>query len=272
MDRREFLAKASAIAVGGMAMAQALFPRYASAQTISFTDPRIKASYVKYASPGGSSGEMRGYLVQPTSPTATQFPVVLVIHENRGLNPYIEDVARRLAAAGFLALAPDGLYPMGGYPGNDEEGKLLQDKLNPSQLQTDMLNSAIFLKNHALSNGKLGVTGFCWGGGMTSEIAAALGDGVKAGAPYYGIAPSADKVSKIKAEMVLHFAENDPRINVSWPAFEAGLKAQGTAYAAHLYAGTQHGFHNNSTPRYQQAAADLSWSRTLALFQKTLKA
>lgn len=272
MDRREFLAKASAIAVGGMAMAQALFPRYASAQTISFTDPRIKASYVKYASPGGSSGEMRGYLVQPTSPTATQFPAVLVIHENRGLNPYIEDVARRLAAAGFLALAPDGLYPVGGYPGNDEEGKLLQDKLNPSQLQTDMLNSAIFLKNHALSNAKLGVTGFCWGGGMTSEIAAALGDGVKAGAPYYGIAPSADKVSKIKAEMVLHFAENDPRINVSWPAFEAGLKAQGTAYAAHSYAGTQHGFHNNSTPRYQQAAADLSWSRTLALFQKTLKA
>ncbi|ALK92558.1 dienelactone hydrolase family protein [Limnohabitans sp. 103DPR2] len=272
MDRREFLAKASAIAVGGMAMAQALFPRYANAQTISFTDPRIKASYVKYASPGGSSGEMRGYLVQPTSPTATQFPAVLVIHENRGLNPYIEDVARRLAAAGFLALAPDGLYPVGGYPGNDEEGKLLQDKLNPSKLQTDMLNSAIFLKNHALSNGKLGVTGFCWGGGMTNEIAAALGDGVKAGAPYYGIAPSADKVSKIKAEMVLHFAENDPRINVSWPAFEAGLKAQGTAYAAHLYAGTQHGFHNNSTPRHQQAAADLSWSRTLALFQKTLKA
>ncbi len=272
MDRREFLAKASAIAVGGMAMAQALFPRYANAQTISFTDPRIKASYVKYASPGGSSGEMRGYLVQPISPTATQFPAVLVIHENRGLNPYIEDVARRLAAAGFLALAPDGLYPVGGYPGNDEEGKLLQDKLNPSQLQTDMLNSAIFLKNHALSNAKLGVTGFCRGGGMTSEIAAALGDGVKAGAPYYGIAPSADKVSKIKAEMVLHFAENDPRINVSWPAFEAGLKAQGTAYAAHLYAGTQHGFHNNSTPRYQQAAADLSWSRTLALFQKTLKA
>lgn len=271
MDRREFLAKASAISVGGMAMAQALFPRYANAQTISFTDSRIKATYVRYASPGGNSGEMRGYLVQPTLPPATQFPCVLVIHENRGLNPYIEDVARRLAVAGYLALAPDGLYPAGGYPGNDEEGKMLQDKLNPSQLRTDMLNSASFLKNHALSNGKLGVTGFCWGGTMTNEIAAALGEGVKAAAPYYGVAPSAGKFAKIKAEMVLHFAENDPRVNGGWPEFEAGLKAQGVNFAAHQYAGTQHGFHNNSTPRYQQAAADLSWARTLALFQKTLK-
>ncbi len=271
MERREFLAKASALAVGGMAMAQALFPRYANAQTISFTDSRIKANYVKYASPGGTSGEMRGYLVQPTSPTPVKFPAVLVIHENRGLNPYIEDVARRLAAAGFLALAPDGLYPVGGYPGNDEEGKLLQDKLNPAQLQTDMLNSAVFLQNHGLSNGKLGVTGFCWGGGMTSEIAAALGDGVQAGAPYYGIAPSAEKVRKIKAELVLHFADKDPRINASWPAYEASLKAQTAVFQAYQYEGTQHGFHNNSTPRFQQAAADLSWRRTLALFQRTLK-
>jgi carboxymethylenebutenolidase len=271
MDRREFLAKASAMAVGGLAMAQALFPRYVNAQTISFTDARIKATYVKYPSPGGSSGEMRGYLVQPASPSPTQFPAVLVIHENRGLNPYIEDVARRLAAAGFLALAPDGLYPVGGYPGNDEEGKLLQDKLNPAQLQTDMLNSAVFLKNHALSNGKLGVTGFCWGGGMTSDIAAALGDAVKAGAPYYGIAPAAEKVRNIKAELVLHFADNDPRVNATWPAYEASLKAQGTSFQAFQYASTQHGFHNNSTPRFQQVAADLSWSRTLALFQRTLK-
>jgi carboxymethylenebutenolidase len=271
MDRREFLAKASALAVGGMAMAQALFPRYANAQTISFTDSRIKANYVKYASPGGTSGEMRGYLVQPTSPTPVKFPAVLVIHENRGLNPYIEDVARRLAAAGFLALAPDGLYPVGGYPGNDEEGKLLQDKLNPAQLQTDMLNSAVFLQNHGLSNGKLGVTGFCWGGGMTSEIAAALGDGVQAGAPYYGIAPSAEKVRKIKAELVLHFADKDPRINASWPAYEASLKTQTAVFQAYQYEGTQHGFHDNSTPRFQQAAADLSWRRTLALFQRTLK-
>jgi carboxymethylenebutenolidase len=271
MDRREFLAKASALAVGGVAMAQALFPRYANAQTISFTDARIKGRYVKYASPGGSSGEMRAYLVQPQSTTVTQFPAVLVIHENRGLNPYVEDVARRLAAAGFLALAPDALYPVGGYPGNDEEGKLLQDQLNPAQLRTDMLNSAMFLKNHALSNGKLGVTGFCWGGGMTNDIAATLGEDVKAGAPYYGASPTAEKVGGIKAELVLHFAENDPRINGAWPAFESNLKAQGRIFQAFTYPSTQHGFHNNSTPRFQQAAADLSWSRTVSLFERTLK-
>lgn len=271
MDRREFLAKAAATVVGGMAMAQALFPRYANAQTISFTDARIKASYVKYASPGGSSGEMRGYLVQPVSTTVTKFPAVLVIHENRGLNPYIEDVARRLAAAGFLALAPDGLYPLGGYPGNDEDGKRLQDSLVPAKLQTDMLNGAVFLKNHALSSGKLGVTGFCWGGGMTNALAAELGDGVQAGAPYYGVSAPADQVSKIKAELVLHFAETDPRINVTWPPFEGALKTQGVKAQAHFYAGTQHGFHNNSTPRFNQTAADLSWTRTLELFNRTLK-
>ncbi len=271
MDRREFLAKAAATVVGGMAMAQALFPRYANAQTISFTDARIKASYVKYASPGGSSGEMRGYLVQPVSATATKFPAVLVIHENRGLNPYIEDVARRLAAAGFLALAPDGLYPLGGYPGNDEDGKRLQDSLNPAKLQTDMLNGAVFLKNHALSSGKLGVTGFCWGGGMTNALAADLGDAMQSGAPYYGVSAPADKVSKIKAELVLHFAETDPRINVTWDAYEGALKTQGVKAQAHFYAGTQHGFHNNSTPRFNQTAADLSWARTLELFNRTLK-
>jgi carboxymethylenebutenolidase len=271
MDRREFLAKASALLVGGMAMAQALFPRYAEAQTISFTDARMKANYVKYASPGGSSGEMRGYFAQPVSATQTKFPAVLVIHENRGLNPYIEDVARRLATAGFLALAPDGLYPVGGYPGNDDDGKKLQDGLNPAKLQTDMLNSAMFVKNHALSSGKLGLTGFCWGGGITNELAAELGDAVQAGAPYYGLATAPDKVSKIKAELVLHFAETDPRINATWPAYETALKAQGVKLQGHFYAGTQHGFHNNSTPRFNQAAADLSWSRTLELFNRTLK-
>ena len=271
MDRREFLAKASALLVGGMAMAQALFPRYAEAQTISFTDPRMKANYVKYASPGGSSGEMRGYLAQPVSATQTKFPAVLVIHENRGLNPYIEDVARRLATAGFLALAPDGLYPVGGYPGNDDDGKKLQDGLNPAKLQTDMLNSALFVKNHALSTGKLGLTGFCWGGGVTNELAAELGDAVQAGAPYYGLATAPDKVSKIKAELVLHFAETDPRINATWANYEGALKAHGVKSQGHFYAGTQHGFHNNSTPRFNQVAADLSWSRTLELFNRTLK-
>ena len=271
MDRREFLAKAGALLVGGMAMAQALFPRYANAQTISFTDPRIKANYVKYASPGGSSGEMRAYLAQPVVTTPSKFPAVLVIHENRGLNPYIEDVARRLATAGFLALAPDGLSPVGGYPGNDDDGKKLQDGLDQSKLKTDMLNGALFLKNHALSSGKLGVTGFCWGGGITNELAAEMGNAVQAGAPYYGLSVTADKASKIKAELVLHFAENDPRINNTWPSYDASLKSSGIKAQGHFYAGTQHGFHNNSTPRFNQTAADLSWSRTLELFNRTLK-
>jgi len=271
MDRREFLAKAGALLIGGMAMAQALFPRYANAQTISFTDPRIKANYVKYASPGGSSGEMRAYLAQPVVTTPSKFPAVLVIHENRGLNPYIEDVARRLATAGFLALAPDGLSPVGGYPGNDDDGKKLQDGLDQGKLKTDMLNSALFLKNHALSSGKLGVTGFCWGGGITNELAAEMGNAVQAGAPYYGLSVTADKASKIKAELVLHFAENDPRINNTWPSYDASLKSSGIKAQGHFYAGTQHGFHNNSTPRFNQTAADLSWSRTLELFNRTLK-
>jgi carboxymethylenebutenolidase len=271
MDRREFLAKAGALLVGGMAMAQALFPRYANAQTISFTDPRIKANYVKYASPGGTSGEMRGYLAQPVGLSSNKFPCVLVIHENRGLNPYIEDVARRLATAGFLALAPDGLSPVGGYPGNDDDGKRLQDGLDQVKLKTDMLNSALFLKNHALSSGKLGVTGFCWGGGITNELAAEMGDAVQAGAPYYGLSVTAEKASKIKAELVLHFAETDPRINNTWPAYESSLKAAGVKAQGHFYGGTQHGFHNNSTPRFNQVAADLSWSRTLELFNRTLK-
>lgn len=271
MDRREFLAKAAALLVGGMAMAQALFPRYANAQTISFTDPRIRANYVKYASPGGTSGEMRGYLAQPVGTSTTKFPVVLVIHENRGLNPYIEDVARRLATSGFLALAPDGLSPVGGYPGNDDDGKKLQDSLDQAKLKTDMLNSALFLKNHALSSGKLGVTGFCWGGGITNELAAEMGNAVQAGAPYYGLSVTAEKASKIKAELVLHFAENDTRINNTWPTYEASLKAAGIKAQGHFYAGTQHGFHNNSTPRFNQTAADLSWSRTLELFNRTLK-
>ena len=271
MDRREFLAKAGALLVGGMAMAQALFPRYANAQTISFTDPRIKANYVKYASPGGSSGEMRAYLAQPVVTTPSKFPAVLVIHENRGLNPYIEDVARRLATAGFLALAPDGLSPVGGYPGNDDDGKKLQDGLDQSKLKTDMLNSALFLKNHALSSGKLGLTGFCWGGGITNELAAEMGNAVQAGAPYYGLSVTADKASKIKAELVLHFAENDPRINNTWPSYDASLKFSGIKAQGHFYAGTQHGFHNNSTHRFNQTAADLSWSRTLELFNRTLK-
>lgn len=267
IDRRAFL-QAAALIAGGLAMAQALMPRYALAQTISFTDERIKARYVTYPSPGGNSGTMKGYLVQPAG--SGPFPTVLVIHENRGLNPYIEDVARRAATEGFLALAPDGLSPVGGYPGNDDDGRALQSGLDQAKLRTDMLNSARFLKTHAASNGKLGVTGFCWGGSTTNWLATVLGAELKAGAPYYGAAAATEAVPNIKAALLLHFAENDAGINGMFPAYDVALKANSIAHEAFTYPGTQHGFHNNSTPRYQDAAAKLSWDRTIAHFKKHL--
>jgi carboxymethylenebutenolidase len=267
MDRRSFLQAAAAI-TGGLAMAQALLPRYAQAQTISFTDDRMKARYVTYPSPGGNSGTMRGYLAQPAG--TGPFPSVLVIHENRGLNPYIEDVARRFAVLGFLTLAPDGLAPVGGYPGNDDDGRALQSGLDQAKLRTDMLNSARYVKAHALSTGKLGVTGFCWGGSTTNFLAATLGAEMQAGAPFYGAAAETAAVQSIKAPLLIHYAENDERINAMWPGFEAALKSNGVPYEMHIYPGTQHGFHNNSTPRYQEAAAKLAWDRTVALFRQQL--
>lgn len=267
IDRRAFLEAAGAIA-GGLAMAQALLPHYARAQTISFTDERIAARYVTYDSPGGSSGMMRGYLVRPAG--AGPFPAVLVIHENRGLNPYIEDVARRVAVAGFLALAPDGLFPLGGYPGNDDDGRALQAKLDQGKLRTDMLNSARFLKAHAHSTGRLGVTGFCWGGGTTNFLAAAMGEDLRAGVPFYGAAAETAAVPRIRAALLVHYAEQDPRINAMWPEYEAALQAAGVAHDMHSYPGTQHGFHNNSTPRYDAAAAQLAWDRTIAFFRQRL--
>jgi carboxymethylenebutenolidase len=272
MDRRTFLARAAAVTVGGLAMAQALMPRYANAQTISFTDPRIKAKYVTWPSPGGTSGTMRGYLVQPAGAKEGNgpFPAVLVIHENRGLNPYVEDVARRAAAEGFLALAPDGLFPVGGYPGNDDDGRTLQAGLDPAKLRTDMLNGARFLKAHALSNGKLGATGFCWGGGTTNWLATVMGADLQAGVPFYGAAPATDTVAAIKAAMLIQYAENDPRIDAMWPAYEAALKAAGVSWEMFVYPGTQHGFHNNSTPRYDAAQAKIAWDRTIAFFRKHL--
>ncbi|MGH8636521.1 MAG: dienelactone hydrolase family protein [Burkholderiales bacterium] len=268
IDRREFLLRAAAITVGGLAMAQALLPRYAAAQTISFTDKRIKAQYVNYPSPGGSSGQMRGYLVQPAG--QGPFPAVLVIHENRGLNPYIEDVARRAAVEGFLALAPDGLFPVGGYPGNDDDGRKLQAGLDQAKLRTDMLNSARFVKAHALSSGKLGVTGFCWGGSTTNYLATALGADMHAGVPFYGAAADTASVPKIKAALLIQYAENDERINTMWPAYENALKAADVSYEMHMYPGTHHGFHNNSTPRYHEPSAKLAWERTVAFFKKHL--
>jgi carboxymethylenebutenolidase len=268
IDRRTFLQSAALVTAGGAAMAQALLPRYAQAQTISFTDPRITARYVSYPSPGGTSGTMRGYLVQPAG--TDRFPAVLVIHENRGLNPYIEDVARRAATEGFLALAPDGLAPVGGYPGNDDDGRTLQAGLDQAKLRTDMLNSARHLKAHARSSGRLGVTGFCWGGSTTNFLAATLGADMQAGVPFYGAAAETALVPAIKAALLVHHAEHDERINAMWPAYERALKAAGVPHAMHIYPGTQHGFHNNSTPRYDAAAAKLAWDRTVAHFRQHL--
>jgi carboxymethylenebutenolidase len=271
IDRREFMRRAAAITVGGMsalAMAQSLLPRYAKAQTISFTDERIVPRYVEYASPGGSSGEMRGYLVQPQG--EGPFPAVLVVHENRGLNPYIEDVARRAAVAGFLALAPDGLSPVGGYPGNDDEGRTLQRNLDPDELGQDMINSARYLQRHALSNGKLGATGFCWGGGMVNRLAVVLGDDLEAGVPFYGAAPASEDVASIRASMLIQYAGMDERINSMWPDYEAALQDAGVDYTMYRYDGTNHGFHNNSTPRYDEEAAKLAWDRTIAFFREHL--
>lgn len=268
IDRRTFLARAAVVTAGGLAMAHALLPQYAKAQTISFTDPRIKARYVTYDSPGGNSGKMRGYLVQPSG--AGPFPSVLVIHENRGLNPYIEDVARRAATAGFLALAPDGLAPLGGYPGNDDDGRAMQAKLDQAKLRADMLNSARWLRANELSSRKLGATGFCWGGGTTNFLATELGADLQAAVPFYGAAAPAAKVPAIKAALLIQYAENDERINAMWPAYEAALKAAGVRYEMHKYPGTQHGFHNNSTPRYVEAQAKIAWERTVAHFKKYL--
>lgn len=272
MDRREFLSRAAAITViggvSGLAMAEALLPRYAQAQTISFTDERISARYVTYDSPGGTSGKMRGYLVQPAG--TGPFPAVLVVHENRGLNPYIEDVARRAAVAGFVALAPDGLSPIGGYPGNDDDGKKMQSSLDGGKLMTDMLNSAKFLKSHPLSNGKLGATGFCYGGGVVNALAVKMGADLNAGVPFYGRAAKTEDVSKIKAPLLIHYAEDDKRINAMKADYEAALKANNATFESYVYPGTRHGFHNNSTKRYNAEQAKIAWERTVAFFKKHL--
>lgn len=271
IDRREFFRRAAALSAGGvpaLAMAGALLPRYAEAAEIAFTDERIVPRYVDYPSPGGTSGEMRGYLVQPAG--EGPFPAVLVIHENRGLNPYIEDVARRAAVEGFLALAPDGLSPVGGYPGNDDDGREMQASLDPAKLQQDMLNSARWLKHHELSSGKLGATGFCWGGAMTNLLAVRMGADLDAGIPFYGSAPDPEDVAKIEAPLLVHYAENDERVNAMRPAFQEALEANGVEYRMYVYPGTRHGFHNNSTPRYDEQAAELAWKRTIEFFRTHL--
>ena len=271
IDRRQFFERAAQLTVGSMSavvMAQALLPNYAEAQEILFTDERIKANWIDYPSPGGSSGDMRGYLVQPAG--EGPFPAVLVIHENRGLNPYIKDVARRFGVAGFLALAPDGLSPIGGYPGNDDEGRSMQRTLDQAKLRQDMVNSARYVKSHPLSNGRLGATGFCWGGSTTNFLATELGEDLDAGAPFYGGAAAAGTVGKIKAAMQIHYAEDDGRVNAMRPEYETALIANSISYEMHTYAGTRHGFHNYSTPRFVPEAAQLAWERMVDFFNQHL--
>lgn len=274
IDRREFVRRAGTLAVGGMsavALAESVMPRYAEAQTVSFNDSRIHAQHVtypSYAAPQGS-GEMGGYLVRPKK-ADRPLPSVLVIHENRGLNPYIKDVARRAAVEGFLALAPDGLHPLGGYPGNDDYGRSLQDQLDPEKLDHDMIASAYYLKRHPESSGMLGATGFCWGGGMVNRLAVAMGDDLNAGAPFYGAPPDLDQVGRIRAPLLLHFAGLDKRINAMWPDYEKALNANNIDYTAHMYEGVNHGFHNNSTPRFDEEAAEQAEQRTWQFFREHL--
>ena len=270
ISKREFLEKAGRFTLGGLtatAVLAMMKPNYALAEQVSFTDPDIVADYVTYPSPDGH-GEVRGYLVRPAKAEG-KVPAVVVVHENRGLNPYIEDVARRVAKAGFVALAPDGLTSLGGYPGNDDAGRELQSKVDPVKLMNDFFAAIDWMKTHEASTGRVGITGFCYGGGVANAAAVAFPD-LGGAVPFYGRQPEAADVAKIKAPLLIHYAALDERVNAGWPDYEAALNAAGTQYEAYIYEGVNHGFHNDSTPRYDEAAADLAWSRTIAFFKSNL--
>ena len=273
IDRRGFMDQASRFAAGGVtaaALLQMLSPNYALAQQVPKDDPRIEAGYAEYDSPQGA-GRMRGLLVKPAK-AAGKAPGIIVIHENRGLNPYVEDVARRVGTAGFVAFAPDALFPLGGYPGNDDEGRALQGRRDAAQMTEDFIAAARWLAKHEACNGKLGVVGFCFGGGMSNTLAVRLPDLILAAVPFYGRQPAAEDVPKIKGALLIHYAENDPKVNEGGPAYEAALKQAGSRHTVHHYPGTNHGFHNDTTPRYDEAAAKLAWERTIAFFKETLGA
>ena len=273
VDRRGFFERASRFAIGGITVAallEALTPNYAFAQQVAKDDKRIETEYTEYSSPKGA-GKMRGYLAKPAGAAAKQ-PGVVVIHENRGLNPYIEDVTRRLAVAGFLAFGPDALFPLGGYPGDDDKGRELQAKRDPAQMTEDFIAAAQWLQQHPTCTGKIGVVGFCFGGGMANTLAVRIPQTIVAAVPFYGRQPASDDVPKIKASLLLHYAELDTRVNEGWPAYEAALKKAGVRYTAHMYPGANHGFHNDTTPRYDEAAAKLAWTRTIEFFNQTLRA
>jgi carboxymethylenebutenolidase len=271
IDRRTFMARLSTLTAAGLTMSVllgALMPDYAFAEQVNFNDPDIKPRYVVFPSPSGH-GEGRGYLVTPTA-LKGKAPVVLVVHENRGLNPYIADVARRFAKAGFVAFAPDGLHPKGGYPGNDDEGRAMQAALDKVKLEQDFVAAAKFLKGHELSNGKLGAVGFCFGGYIVNMLAAVVPDTINAGVPFYGT-PAAKEVRKnIKAPLMIQLGELDTRVNETWPEYEQDLKAAKVNYTMHMYPKCNHGFHNDSTARYDEKNAKLAWDRTVAFFKQHL--
>ncbi len=271
ITKRQFLDRAGKFAVGGVtagALLNMLSPNYAMAQQVSFNDPDIHADYITYPSPNGT-GDVRGYLVRPAG-VEESLPGVLVIHENRGLNPYIEDVARRLAKAGFMALAPDGLTSVGGYPGNDADGRELQKTVDRVELMNDFFNGFEYLLNRDDSTGKVGAVGFCYGGGVVSAIAVAYPE-LAAGVPFYGRQPAAEDVAKIQAPLLIQMGELDERINEGWPDFEAALQANDKVYEAYIYENSNHGFHNDSTPRYDEEMANLAWDRTIDWFNTYLK-
>jgi len=271
VSRREFLERAGKYAVGGFsaaAMLEALSPNFAWAQQVKPADPRIVAEYVSYLSPNGS-GKMRGYLARPAAARG-KLPAVVVIHENRGLTPYIEDVARRLATEAYVAFAPDALTPVGGYPGDDDQARPLFANLDAARMREDLLAAVDYVKLRPDFGGKVGAVGFCYGGAIVNTIATRFPD-LAAAVPYYGPQPPAAEAAKIKSPMLLHYASADERVNAGWPAFEAALKANHVKYQAYIYPNTQHGFHNDTTPRYDEAAAKLSWQRTLDFLKQNLK-
>ena len=271
LSRRRFLEKVARVTTGTVSAAAvlaALSPDYALAQQVDPGNPELRASYKRYASPNGA-GVMQGYFARPAI-TAHKLPAIVVVHENRGLNPYIEDVTRRLALEGFIAFAPDALTPLGGYPGNDDDGRELQRQRDRDEMVEDFVAAVGFLQDHPDSTGKVGAVGFCFGGGMVMKLAIRIPD-LAAAVPYYGRHPVGEDVGAIKAPMLFHHAELDKRVNETWPEFEKALLIAGTDFENHLYEGANHGFHNDTTPRYDETAAQLSWQRTVRFFRKHLK-